>query len=79
MLHVPQDAPVTVLPDGGDDVAFACKLRLIIYQQSYTDWLIDYGQRYRRCRPISTSGAESAVEYVVDQRMKHKGHMRWRR
>lgn len=26
MLHVPQDAPVTVLSDGADDVAFACKL-----------------------------------------------------
>jgi hypothetical protein len=159
MLHVPQDAPVTVLSDGGDDVAFACKLprptervldwfhmamrfehlrtavqglrlepgygfmrrwlcarvdkakwllwhgrqheclrrleslrrdtgwggfrnplgSLIRYIESYPDWLIDYGKRYRQHRPISTGGAESAVEYVVDQRMKNKGHMRWSR
>ena len=28
-------------------------------------------------RVISTSGAESAVDYVIGQRMKKKGHMRW--
>jgi hypothetical protein len=26
MLRVPEDAPVTVLSDGGDNEAFACKL-----------------------------------------------------
>jgi hypothetical protein len=53
---------------------------LISYLQSYADWLIDYGKRCRQRRPpISTGGAESAVEYVVDHRMKNKGHMRWSR
>lgn len=52
---------------------------LIRYIESYPDWLIDYGKRYRQHRPISTGSAESAVEYVVDQRMKNKGHMRWSR
>jgi hypothetical protein len=28
---------------------------------------------------LLTGGAESAVEHVVDQRMKNKGHMRWSR
>jgi hypothetical protein len=45
------------------------------YLHRYADWLIDYGKRYRQRRPISTGGAESAVEHVVDQRMKNKGHM----
>lgn len=30
-------------------------------------------------RPIFTGSAESAVEYVVDQHVKNKGHMRWSR
>lgn len=51
----------------------------ISYLQSYADWLIDYGKRYRQRRPVSTGGVASAVEYVVDQRMKNKGHMRWSR
>ena len=156
MLHVPLDAPVTVLSDGGDDVAFACKLpqpservlgsfhiamgfeqmrtalprlrlehgyafmrswlrarveeakwllwhqlqqachqrleelrrgtgwtgyrnplsSLISYLQSYADWLIDYGNCNWQRRPISTVGARPSVEYVVDQRMKNKGHIR---
>ena len=154
---VPPDAPVTVLSDGGDDVAFACRLprptervldwfhlgmrfehlltgvrglrhadeatkteltrriegakwllwhgrqerclqrletlrrdtgwagfrnplgRLIRYLRGFADWLINYGKRYHADRPISTSGAESAVDSVIGQRMKKKGHMRWSR
>ena len=36
-------------------------------------------KRYHEDRPISTSSAESAVDYVIGQRMKKKGHMRWSR
>jgi hypothetical protein len=52
---------------------------LINCLQRYADWLINQGKRYRQRRPISTGGAESALEYVVDQRMKNKGHLRWSR
>jgi hypothetical protein len=53
--------------------------KLIRYLRSFAAWLIDYGKRYHADRPISTSGAESAVDYVVGHRMKKKGHMRWSR
>ncbi len=42
-------------------------------------WLIDYGKRYHADRPISTSGAESVLDYVIGQRMTKKSHMRWSR
>ena len=156
-VGVPPQAPVTVLSDGGDDVAFACRLprptervldwfhiamrvaqlltavrglrhadetmktelarriegakwllwhgrqerclqrlealrrdtgwagsrnplgKLIRYLRSFPDRLINYGKRYHEDRPISTNSAESAVDYVIGQRMKKKGHMRWSR
>lgn len=53
--------------------------KLIRYMRGFADWLIAYGKRYHADRPISTSGAESAVDYVIGQRMKKKGHMRWSR
>ncbi len=53
--------------------------KLIRYLRSYPDRLINYGKRYHEDRPISTSGAESAVDYVIGQRMKKRGHMRWSR
>jgi hypothetical protein len=31
-----------------------------------------------RNHPISSAGAESVVDYVIGQRMKRNGHMRWR-
>ena len=53
--------------------------KLIRYLKTFPDRLINYGKRHHEDRPISTSGAESAVDYVIGQRMKKKGHMRWSR
>ncbi len=39
--------------------------------------LINYERRRAQGRPISSAGAESAVDYVIGQRMKRNGHMRW--
>ena len=41
--------------------------------------LVNYAARRARGLPISSAGAESAVDYVVGQRMKRNGHMRWTR
>ena len=53
--------------------------KLIRYLNAFPDRLINYGKRYHEDLPISTSGVESAVDYVIGQRMKKKGHMRWSR
>ena len=39
--------------------------------------LIDYGQRYRAGKPISTSRAEGTVNHLVDARMNKRRQMRW--
>jgi len=39
--------------------------------------LIDYGQRYRTGKPISTSRAESTVNQLVSARMNKRRQMRW--
>jgi len=39
--------------------------------------LIDYGQRYRVGKPISTSRAEGTVHQVVSARMNKRRQMRW--
>ena len=39
--------------------------------------LIDYGQRYRAGKPISTSRAEGAVNHLVNARMNKRRQMRW--
>jgi hypothetical protein len=39
--------------------------------------LIDYGQRYRTGKPISTSRAEGAVNQLVNARMNKRRQMRW--
>ena len=39
--------------------------------------LINYERRRAQGRPISSAGAECAVDYVIGQRMKRNGHMRW--
>ena len=35
------------------------------------------GRNFHRRRPISSAGAECAVDYVIGQRMKRNAHMRW--
>ena len=39
--------------------------------------MIDYGQRYRAGKPISTSRAEGTVNHLVTARMNKRGQMRW--
>ncbi len=53
--------------------------RLITYLQSCWNILADYASRRARRLPISTAGAESAVDSVIGQRLKRNGHMRWTR
>ncbi len=48
------------------------------YIESNEGALIDYGQRYRAGKPISTSRAEGTVNQLVSARMKNKRRqMRW--
>lgn len=51
--------------------------RLIRYLTGSADMLVNYERRRAQGRPISSAGAECAVDYVIGQRMKRNGHMRW--
>ena len=53
--------------------------KLIAYLERNRSWLAHYARRRAQGLPISSAGAESAVDYVVGQRMKRNGHMRWTR
>jgi hypothetical protein len=39
--------------------------------------MIDYGRRWRKGKPISTSRAESLVNNLVNARMNKRRQMRW--
>ena len=47
------------------------------YIENNTDALIDYGQRYRTSKPISSSRAEMTVNQLVNARMNKRRQMRW--
>ena len=47
------------------------------YIRSHTRFLVNYGARYRKGLPISSSIAESAVNQIVSARMAKKQQMRW--
>ncbi len=47
------------------------------YIESNEGALIDYGQRYRVGKPISTSRAEGTVNQLVSARMNKRRQMRW--
>ncbi len=47
------------------------------YIESNEGALIDYGQRYRAGKPISTSRAEGTVNQLVSARMNKRRQMRW--
>ena len=47
------------------------------YFESNTQYLVNYGRRYRLGMPISSSIAESAVNEVVSLRCAKKRQMRW--
>jgi hypothetical protein len=53
--------------------------RLIRYLRGCVRMLIDYASLRSKGLSISSAGAESGVDYVVGQRMKRNGHMRWTR
>ena len=47
------------------------------YIENNTNALIDYGQRYRAGKPVSSSRAESTVNQLVNARMNKRRQMRW--
>jgi len=47
------------------------------YIESNEGTLIDYGERYRAGKPISTSRAEGTVNQLVNARMNKRQQMRW--
>lgn len=47
------------------------------YIESNEGALIDYGQRHRAGKPISTSRAEGTVNQLVSARMNKRRQMRW--
>jgi len=47
------------------------------YIESNEGALIDYGERYRAGKPISTSRAEGTVNQLVNARMNKRRQMRW--
>jgi len=47
------------------------------YIESNEGALIDYGERYRAGKPISTSRAEGTVNQLVSARMNKRKQMRW--
>lgn len=51
--------------------------RVIRYLRCCSRYLANYQQRRAQGLPISSAGAESVVDYVIGQRMKRNGHMRW--
>ncbi len=51
--------------------------RLYFYIENNAGTLANYGARYRKGLPISSSIAESAVNQVVSHRMAKKQQMRW--
>jgi len=51
--------------------------RLYFYIDNNADTLVDYGARFRKGLPISSSIAESAVNQVVSHRMAKKQQMCW--
>ncbi len=56
-------------------VAHCTELRS--YIENNEGVLIDYGQRYRTGKPISTSRAEGTVNQLVSARMNKRRQMRW--
>ncbi len=51
--------------------------KLHTYIESNEGALINYGERYRAGKPISTSRAEGTVNQLVSARMNKRRQMRW--
>ncbi len=71
----------TVLNDPAMEARTKCLVARCAELQTYIDnnedALIDYGQRYRAGKPISTSRAEGTVNQLVSARMNKRRQMRW--
>jgi hypothetical protein len=50
---------------------------LVEYVEANGGATINYGERHRRGKPVSTATAESAVNQVLNQRMCKRQQMRW--
>jgi len=61
---------------GAKRLVARCK-ELRAYIENNEDALIDYGQRYRAGKPISTSRAEGTVNQLVSARMNIRRQIRW--
>ena len=71
------DAVLLARP-GHEDSALGWNLRrLYYYIENNKSTLVNYGARYRKGLPISSSIAESAVNLLVSHRMAKKQQMRW--
>ncbi len=67
-----------LVPQDSAHMTLWCNLRgTYWYLQSNNQYLVNYGWRYRRDMPISSSIAESAVNEVVSLRCAKKRQMRW--
>jgi hypothetical protein len=67
-----------LLPEDSAHMALWWNLRgTYWYLESNGQYLVNYGWRYRRGMPISSSIAESAVNEVVSLRCAKKRQMRW--
>ncbi len=68
-----------------NEPAVAAKARRLVarctelqtYIENNKGALVDYGQRYRAGKPISTSRAEGTVNQLVNARMNKRRQMRW--
>lgn len=61
----------------GNDLATEAGTVLVKRTSVDTFVLVNYKRGRAEGRPISSAGAESAVDYVIGQRMKCNGDMRW--
>ena len=71
------DEELMVNPDHEDSTLWWNLRRLYFYIDNNESTLVNYGARYRKGLPISSSIAESAVNLLVSHRMAKKQQMRW--
>ncbi len=80
--RITSEAKDAIMPNNPTFEAKARRLvarctELRAYIESNEGALIDYGQRYRAGKPISTSRAEGTVNQLVNARMNKRRQMRW--
>ncbi len=80
--RITSEAKDAIMPNNPTFEAKARRLvarctELRAYVENNEGTLIDYGQRYRAGKPISTSRAEGTVNQLVNARMNKRRQMRW--